>query len=103
MLINLRFAGPKPEYYEPRIVTTTKPNRHAGERLAKRDSQRSDGVHPRSQASPDAMRRLRPPACTMLEILYDSGPCLVVNKRAGLLTQAPAGIDSLEQQVKAFY
>jgi RluA family pseudouridine synthase len=39
----------------------------------------------------------------MLEILYDSGPCLVVNKRAGLLTQAPAGIDSLEQQVKAFY
>jgi 23S rRNA-/tRNA-specific pseudouridylate synthase len=40
---------------------------------------------------------------TMLEILYDSGPCLVVNKRAGLLTQAPAGIDSLEVQVKAFY
>jgi 23S rRNA pseudouridine1911/1915/1917 synthase len=39
----------------------------------------------------------------MLEILYDSGPCLVVNKPAGLLTQAPAGIDSLEQQVKAFY
>jgi 23S rRNA pseudouridine1911/1915/1917 synthase len=40
---------------------------------------------------------------TMLEILYDSGPCLVVNKPAGLLTQAPAGIDSLEEQVKAFY
>ena len=39
----------------------------------------------------------------MLEILYDSGPCLVVNKPAGLLTQAPAGIDSLEVQVKAFY
>jgi 23S rRNA pseudouridine1911/1915/1917 synthase len=39
----------------------------------------------------------------MLEILYDSGPCLVVNKPAGLLTQAPAGIDSLEEQVKAFY
>ncbi|HEX2473766.1 MAG TPA: RluA family pseudouridine synthase [Lacipirellulaceae bacterium] len=39
----------------------------------------------------------------MLEILYDSGPCLVVNKPAGLLTQAPAGIDSLEVRVKAFY
>jgi 23S rRNA-/tRNA-specific pseudouridylate synthase len=39
----------------------------------------------------------------MLEILYDFGPCLVVNKPAGLLTQAPAGIDSLEEQVKAFY
>jgi 23S rRNA pseudouridine1911/1915/1917 synthase len=39
----------------------------------------------------------------MLEILYDSGPVLVINKRAGILTQAPAGIDSLEVQVKAFY
>lgn len=39
----------------------------------------------------------------MLEILYDKGPCLVVNKPAGILTQAPAGIDSLEVQVKAFY
>jgi 23S rRNA pseudouridine1911/1915/1917 synthase len=39
----------------------------------------------------------------MFEILYDSGPCLVVNKPAGLLTQAPAGIDSLEVRVKAFY
>ncbi|MAT71145.1 MAG: RNA pseudouridine synthase [Planctomycetaceae bacterium] len=38
-----------------------------------------------------------------LEILYDDGPCLVVNKQAGLLTQAPAGIDSLEVRVKAFY
>jgi 23S rRNA pseudouridine1911/1915/1917 synthase len=38
-----------------------------------------------------------------LEILYDSGPCLVVNKPPGLLTQAPAGIDSLEVRVKAFY
>jgi RluA family pseudouridine synthase len=38
-----------------------------------------------------------------LEILYDHGPCLVVNKPPGLLTQAPAGIDSLEVQVKAFY
>jgi RluA family pseudouridine synthase len=39
----------------------------------------------------------------MLDILYDSGPCLVVNKPTGVLTQAPAGIDSLEQQIKAFY
>jgi 23S rRNA pseudouridine1911/1915/1917 synthase len=39
----------------------------------------------------------------MLDILYDSGPCLVVNKPPGLLTQAPAGIDSLEVRVKAFY
>jgi len=39
----------------------------------------------------------------MIEILYDSGPCLVVNKPPGLLTQAPAGIDSLEVRVKAFY
>jgi RluA family pseudouridine synthase len=39
----------------------------------------------------------------MLDILYDNGPCLVVNKPAGILTQAPAGIDSLEVQVKAFY
>ncbi|MBX3425481.1 MAG: RluA family pseudouridine synthase [Pirellulales bacterium] len=38
-----------------------------------------------------------------LDVLYDNGPCLVVNKRAGLLTQAPAGIDSLEIQVKDFY
>jgi len=39
----------------------------------------------------------------MLEILYDNGPVLVINKRAGILTQAPAGIDSLEVQVKAFF
>jgi 23S rRNA-/tRNA-specific pseudouridylate synthase len=39
----------------------------------------------------------------MLEILYDNGPALVINKPAGILTQAPAGIDSLEVQVKDFY
>jgi len=38
-----------------------------------------------------------------LEILYDDGPCLVVNKRSGLLTQAPAGIDSLDVRVKDFF
>ena len=39
----------------------------------------------------------------MLEILYDNGPCLVVNKPAGVLTQAPRGIDSMEVRVKDFY
>jgi RluA family pseudouridine synthase len=36
------------------------------------------------------------------EILYEEGPCLAVNKPAGLLTQAPRGIDSLEFRVKAY-
>jgi 23S rRNA pseudouridine1911/1915/1917 synthase len=36
----------------------------------------------------------------MLDILYESGPCLVVLKPAGLLTQAPPGIDSLELRAK---
>jgi 23S rRNA pseudouridine1911/1915/1917 synthase len=39
----------------------------------------------------------------MLEVLYDNGPVLVINKAAGILTQAPTGIESLEVQVKAFY
>jgi 23S rRNA pseudouridine1911/1915/1917 synthase len=39
----------------------------------------------------------------MLDVLYDNGPVLVINKPAGVLTQAPAGIDSLEVRVKAFY
>jgi len=39
----------------------------------------------------------------MLDILYDDGPVLVVNKPAGVLTQAPSGIDSLEVRVKSFY
>lgn len=38
-----------------------------------------------------------------LEVLYDDGPCLVVNKPPGLLTQAPLGIDCLEIAVKEFY
>jgi 23S rRNA pseudouridine1911/1915/1917 synthase len=38
-----------------------------------------------------------------LDILYDDGPVLVLNKPAGVLTQAPAGIDSLEVRVKSFY
>jgi 23S rRNA pseudouridine1911/1915/1917 synthase len=36
------------------------------------------------------------------QILYEEGPCLVVCKSAGLSTQAPPGIDSLEVQIKAF-
>jgi 23S rRNA pseudouridine1911/1915/1917 synthase len=36
------------------------------------------------------------------EILYEQGPCLAVNKPAGLLTQAPPEIDSLEVRVKRF-
>jgi 23S rRNA-/tRNA-specific pseudouridylate synthase len=36
------------------------------------------------------------------DILYEQGPCLVVNKPAGLPTQAPPGIDSLEVRIKAF-
>jgi 23S rRNA pseudouridine1911/1915/1917 synthase len=46
---------------------------------------------------------LMEPPNTQLDVLYDDGPCLVVNKPAGILTQAPAGIDSLEIRVKAFY
>lgn len=38
-----------------------------------------------------------------LEFLYDDGPCLVVNKPSGLLTQAPRGIDSLEIWVRNFW
>jgi len=35
-------------------------------------------------------------------ILYEEGPCLVVCKPAGVLTQAPPGIDSVECRVKEF-
>ncbi len=37
-----------------------------------------------------------------LDILYENGPCLAVNKPAGLLTQAPRGVDSLEWRVKDY-
>jgi len=36
------------------------------------------------------------------KVLYQRGPCLAVCKPAGLSTQAPPGIDSLEVRVKAF-
>lgn len=38
-----------------------------------------------------------------LEILYDRGPCLVVNKPPALLTQGPPGVDTLELRVRRFY
>ncbi|MBN2218165.1 MAG: RNA pseudouridine synthase [Pirellulales bacterium] len=38
-----------------------------------------------------------------VEILYEEGPCLVVNKPPGLLTQAPSGIDSLEFRIKDLF
>jgi 23S rRNA pseudouridine1911/1915/1917 synthase len=47
-----------------------------------------------------ADREQSPPT---LDILYDDGPVLVVNKPCGVLTQAPAGIDSLEIRVKEFF
>lgn len=37
-----------------------------------------------------------------IDILYEEGPCLVVAKPAGLLTQAPPGIDSIESRIKAY-
>ena len=36
------------------------------------------------------------------EILYEEGPCLVVSKPPGVLTQAPPGIDSLAVRIRAF-
>jgi len=37
-----------------------------------------------------------------LSLLYEEAACLAINKPAGLLTQAPPGIDSLEWRVKSF-
>jgi 23S rRNA pseudouridine1911/1915/1917 synthase len=39
----------------------------------------------------------------MLDILFEDADCLVINKPAGLLTQAPLGIDSLEFRIKRFF
>ena len=38
-----------------------------------------------------------------LEVLYHEGPCLVINKPGGLLTQAPPGVDSAEVRAKAYF
>lgn len=37
-----------------------------------------------------------------LQLLYEEGPCLAINKPGGILTQAPPGIDSVESRVKHF-
>lgn len=39
---------------------------------------------------------------TQVQLLHEAGPCLVVYKPPGLLTQAPPGIDNLELRVKRF-
>jgi len=39
---------------------------------------------------------------SQINLLYEEGPCLVVNKPPGILTQAPPGIDSLEVRIKGF-
>ncbi|MCH8921678.1 MAG: RNA pseudouridine synthase, partial [Planctomycetes bacterium] len=39
---------------------------------------------------------------TGFDILLEDGPCLLVNKPSGVLTQAPPGVDSLEVRVKRF-
>ena len=36
------------------------------------------------------------------DILYEQGPCLAINKPAGVLTQAPQWIDSLERRIKKY-
>lgn len=36
------------------------------------------------------------------QILYEEGPCLIVCKPGGVLTQAPPGIDSMEVRIKRF-
>lgn len=38
-----------------------------------------------------------------LEVLYHEGPCLVINKPGGLLTQAPPGVDSAEVRAKEYF
>lgn len=43
------------------------------------------------------------PVQPRFNVLYKKGPCICVQKPAGLLTQAPPGIDNLEEQVRAFY
>jgi 23S rRNA pseudouridine1911/1915/1917 synthase len=36
------------------------------------------------------------------DLLYEVGPCLVINKPGGVLTQAVPGVDSMEVRLKAF-
>lgn len=37
-----------------------------------------------------------------IDVLYEEGPCLVINKPGGILTQAVPGVDSIEVRLKAF-
>ena len=37
-----------------------------------------------------------------IDLLWEEHPCLVVNKPGGILSESPPGIDSLEDQVRAF-
>lgn len=37
-----------------------------------------------------------------VKVLYEQGPCLMINKPGGLLTQAPPHIDSVEMRLKKF-
>ena len=46
------------------------------------------------------MDELKGSARPLVDILYEDGPILVVNKPPGLLTQAPPGIDCLESRIK---
>jgi 23S rRNA pseudouridine1911/1915/1917 synthase len=36
------------------------------------------------------------------ELIYEEGPCLVINKPGGVLTQAVPGVDSIEVRLKSF-
>lgn len=38
-----------------------------------------------------------------IDLLYEQGPMVVVNKPSGLLTQAPPGIDSMESRLKRYF
>lgn len=41
--------------------------------------------------------------CPTLDILYNEGACLAVNKPSGVLTQAPSHIDSMEARVRSYW
>jgi len=58
-------------------------------------AERPQGVQVPPVSSPNATVPLAD-----VQLLYEEGPCLVVCKPGGLLTQAPPGIDSLELRVK---
>ena len=53
-----------------------------------------DEYRAESKCDPDVNARFN--------IVYEVGPTLVVNKQPGVLTQAPAGVDSLEARVKEY-